>query len=69
VWRSCWPAFEVFLRCQTQWRVSMSGFIGLDYVAVIGVLNLYKIENKQQVLEDLQIIETTVVKLMNKEAQ
>tara|TARA_Y100001968_G_scaffold238483_1_gene221851 strand:- start:629 stop:772 length:144 start_codon:yes stop_codon:yes gene_type:complete len=47
----------------------MSGFIGLDYVAVIGVLNLYKIENKQQVLEDLQIIETTVVKLMNKEGQ
>ena len=45
----------------------MSGIVGLDYVAILGVLNLYKIKEQQQVLEDLQIIETTVVKLMNKE--
>ena len=63
----CWPAVEIFLRCQTQWRISMSGIVGLDYVAILGVLNLYKIKEQQQVLEDLQIIETTVVKLMNKE--
>jgi len=63
----CWPAVEIFLRCQTQWRTSMSGIVGLDYVAILGVLNLYKIKEQQQVLEDLQIIEATVVKLMNKE--
>tara|TARA_Y100001968_G_scaffold310904_1_gene332291 strand:- start:459 stop:602 length:144 start_codon:yes stop_codon:yes gene_type:complete len=45
----------------------MSGIVGLDYVAILGVLNLYKIKEQQQVLEDLQIIEATVVKLMNKE--
>ena len=65
VWKDCWPAVEIFLRCQTQWRASMSGVIGLDYVAVATCLNLYGIENQRQVFEDLQVIESTALKILN----
>ena len=31
----------MFLKCQTQWRVGMSGIIGLDYTSVIEMIKLY----------------------------
>jgi hypothetical protein len=44
----------------------MSGVVGLDYVAVGLLLDLYEYKDKKQVLEDLQVIEATVIKLLNK---
>lgn len=34
----CWPAFELFQSCATQWRVAPMGErLGLDYSAVVSV--------------------------------
>jgi len=30
VWQENWAAVEMFLRCQTQWRVSMNCLLGFD---------------------------------------
>lgn len=57
----------MFLRCQTQWRVSVSGIIGFDYTSVIEMIKLYNIENHTVMLENLQIMEAAVLKAMNKE--
>lgn len=56
----------MFLRCQTQWRVGMSGIIGLDYTSVIEMIKLY---NKDSIamLENIQIIEAAALQALNKD--
>ena len=56
----------MFLRCQTQWRVGMSGIIGLDYTSVIEMIKLY---NKDTIamLEKIQIIEAAALQALNKD--
>ena len=57
----------MFLRCQTQWRVGMSGIIGLDYTSVIEMIKLYLIEDTVAMLENLQIMEAAALQALNKE--
>lgn len=41
----CWPAFEVFRDCATQWRFSgMGSRTGLDYTAVISVIQFLGVD-------------------------
>ena len=56
----------MFLRCQTQWRIGMSGIIGLDYTSVIEMIKLY---NKDSIamLENIQIIEAAALQALNKD--
>ena len=62
VFEENWPALELFLRVQTQWRVGMNGPVGLDYVAVAWVLKLTAEEaTHRALLEDLQIMEGAVL--------
>ena len=56
----------MFLRVQTQWRTSMSGVIGLDYLAVEWMLRLYGVEDQRSMLEDLQVMEGAALTLINK---
>ena len=62
-----WKTVEMFLRCQTQWRVGMSGIIGFDYTSVIEMIKLYNIDNHTAMLESLQIMEASVLKAIHKE--
>jgi len=57
----------MFLRCQTQWRVGISGIIGLDYTSVIEMIKLYLVEDTVAMLENLQIMEAAVLQVINKE--
>jgi len=57
----------MFLRCQTQWRVGISGIIGLDYTSVIEMIKLYLVEDTVAMLENLQIMEAEALKVINKE--
>ncbi len=61
-----WAVVEMFLRLQTQWRTSMSGVLGLDYVAVEWMLRLYGVEDQRSMLEDLQVMEGAALTLINK---
>ena len=56
----------MFLRCQTQWRVGMSGIIGLDYTSVLEMIKLY---NKDIIamLENIQIIEAAALQALNRD--
>ena len=57
----------MFLRCQTQWRVGMSGIIGLDYTSVIEMIKLYLIEDTVVMLENLQVMEAAALQALNKD--
>ena len=65
VWEENWPVLEMFLRCQTQWRTTMSGVLGLDYGAVAWVLKLYEVEDQRSMLEDLQVMEAAAMATIN----
>tara|TARA_A100001201_G_scaffold128206_2_gene113146 strand:- start:5736 stop:5978 length:243 start_codon:yes stop_codon:yes gene_type:complete len=62
---AAWPAVVMFLRLQTQWRVGSAGIVGLDYNAVRWMFELYGVSDPREMLDDLQIIEATVVETLN----
>ena len=57
----------LFIRMMTQWRTTMGGVIGLDYSVLQMLFDLYDISNRQEVFEDLQIMEREAIKQMNKD--
>ena len=65
VWEENWAVLELFLRCQTQWRTTMSGVLGLDYVAVAWLFRLYAVDDDRSMLEDLQIMEAAAMSTLN----
>jgi len=69
VWEENWPAVEMFLRCQTQWRPTMAGVCGLDYTAVEWLFRLYEVKNQPAVLEDLQVMEAAGLKILNQRSK
>jgi len=60
-----WPVVEMFLRCQTQWRTTLSGVLGLDYGAVAWLFKMYAVEDPRALLEDLQIMEAAAMMVIN----
>jgi hypothetical protein len=62
-----WQTVMLFLACQTQWRTGgMGGVVGLDYNVVFKMMQVYKVEDERQQLEDLQIMEGAVLSKMAK---
>jgi hypothetical protein len=61
VWEDNWQSVEMFLRLQTQWRVGMSGLIGLDYGAAEWLFRMYAVAEPASLLEDLQVMEAAVL--------
>jgi len=57
----------MFLRCQTQWRVGMSGLIGLDYTSVVEMIKLYLVEDTVAMLENLQVMEAAALQALNRD--
>lgn len=64
-----WPALQLFLMVQTQWRTGPSGMIGLDYGAVRWVMELQGVAEPLAVLDDLQVIEARVIEIVNDRAE
>lgn len=62
-----WPAVELFLRAQTQWRTSVGGVTGLDYAGVVALTKIYSVDNLPDVFLDLQVMEATAMVILNKE--
>jgi hypothetical protein len=64
VWEENWDAVSMFLRMQTQWSVSMSGYVGLRYEVLLspgGLFDLYCVEDRRSMLEDLQLMESSAL--------
>jgi hypothetical protein len=54
----------MFLRMQTQWTVSMAGYVGLRYEVLLGpggLFDLYCTEDRRSTLEGLQIMESAAL--------
>lgn len=52
-----WEAWEVFRKCDTQWRVGFSGPYALDYSTVIDMMDIMGISDKVHTIERIKFIE------------
>ena len=69
VWDCNWETVIMFLQMQTQWTVSMAGYVGLKYEVLLvagGLFDLYNIEDRLDVLEGLQTMEVAALKEFSK---
>jgi hypothetical protein len=58
-----WEAVMMWMRVATQWRTSMNGPQGLDYNVLRWMFGLYNVTNEREMLDDLRLMETTVLGL------
>ena len=59
----------MFLRMQTQWTVTMGGYVGLKYEVLLGasgLMSLYDVGNPREMLEELQVMEAAALSELNK---
>jgi hypothetical protein len=61
VWDENWETVMMFLRMQTQWNVTMGGYVGF------GMLSLYDVDNPREMLEGIQAMEAVALSELNKE--
>lgn len=67
VWEENWPFVEMFLRLQTQWRVSFGGLLGIDYVAAKWLFDVYSVEDHKETLDALMIMERAALSALNED--
>lgn len=69
VWEENWETVLMFLRMQTQWTVTMGGYVGLKYEVLLGasgLMSLYDVSNPREMLEELQVMEAAALSELNK---
>jgi len=66
VWEENWRSVEIFLKMQTQWNVTMGGYVGLKYEVLQWLSQLYDVEDKRHLLEDIQVMEAAALSELNK---
>ena len=65
-----WDIVMMFLRMNTQWSMSFGGVVGLKYEVLLlagGLFDLYNVENRLEMLEGLQFMESVALREINKE--
>jgi hypothetical protein len=65
VWEENWRSVEIFLKMQTQWNVTMGGYVGLKYEVLQWLSQLYDVEDKRHLLEDIQVMEAAALSELN----
>jgi hypothetical protein len=64
LWPENFEAMRVFMAMATQWRVGMSGVIGLDYCALPVVEKRLGLTPNKTIFSGLQILEKAVLDLI-----
>jgi hypothetical protein len=66
VWPENWPAVEIFLRLDTQWRVGFGGATGLVYEALYPLLDRFFPDPDEwlQAFDDIQHLESVALRTM-----
>ena len=68
LWPENLPVFDLFRDMQTQWRVAMGGATGLDYPALMVLMDVHGVppDERRQWLADIQVMEAAALAEMNK---
>jgi hypothetical protein len=70
VWPENISTVRMFLRLSTQWTVGGTGqLVGLNYASVEALFRIYKTKNRQRILSGLQVMETTVLRIVREQQE
>lgn len=65
LWAEHEPAFDLFVRCMTQWRTRGEQLLGLDYGVVLQLAQLYRVADVPRVMEEVQVLELHALQVLN----
>ncbi len=60
-------AVNLFVLCDTQWTVGLSGRTGLNYSVLLSLMELYSIKDRREVFEDVRTMEIAAINALAKE--
>lgn len=71
IWPENWPAWLLFDRMSTQWRVGMAGPIGLDYNVLFRFLDRMHLDERDydQMLHDISVLEQASLSEIHKSTE
>lgn len=64
-----WDAVRIFVAASTQWNIGFSGATGLNYTSLDFLFKLYKIKDRREVFEHIQVIEGSALKTMREKQE
>ncbi len=67
VWPENVQALSLFMRLQTQWRIISGVIAGLNYQSVQFLFDVFEVEDKATMLDDLQAMESAALMALNKD--
>lgn len=69
IWPEHRPALNLFMACRTQWRTTMHGRLGLDYLAMDWVARRMDLEVDAALLDDIQVMEDAALGCWDEQRQ
>jgi hypothetical protein len=67
IWDDCWESVMMFLRMGTDWvYAGMGSCTGMNKQTLQWYMDVFAVDNKRDMLEDLQVMERHALKLINK---
>ncbi|AGW94597.1 hypothetical protein N234_31615 [Ralstonia pickettii DTP0602] len=71
VWPENWQAVMLFCRLGTQWRAGMGGPTGLDYVAVLALIDRLGLpaDDADELFDDVRHLEAAALTVMRESAE
>jgi len=67
IWDDCWESVMMFLRMGTDWvYAGMGSCTGMNKQTLQWYMDVFGVDNKRDMLEDLQVMERHALKLINK---
>jgi hypothetical protein len=66
LWEELWPAVVLFMRCQTQWRATSGGVLGLDYGVLLQLAPVYGVTVNAAMMDDIQAMELHAREQLNR---
>jgi hypothetical protein len=65
VYPDVWPALDMLIDMQTQWRVGAAGATGMDYTALETLMRVKRVKNadRSDLLGDVRRMESAVLEL------
>jgi len=67
IWDDCWESVMMFLQMGTDWvYAGMGSCTGMNKQTLQWYMDVFAVDNKREMLEDLQVMERHALKLINK---
>jgi hypothetical protein len=67
IWDDCWESVMMFLRMGTDWvYAGMGSCTGMNKQTLQWYMDIFGVDSKREMLEDLQVMERHALKLINK---